>query len=72
MPENPRRRFLKASARVVSGLAIGARAQEIEAGRTTVEAIDRATLDALARIALPRQALGDAAGTSMSQSLSIA
>lgn len=60
MADIPRRRFLKASAGIVSGLAIGSSAQEPETGATAAGAIDRATLDALARIVLPRRALGDA------------
>jgi hypothetical protein len=59
MADNPRRRFLKTSAGVVSGLAIGAGAQEPETEATSAGAIDRDTLDALARIVLPRRALGD-------------
>lgn len=60
MADNPRRRFLKTSAIVVSGFAIGSNAREPETGATAPGRIDGATLDALARIVLPRQALGDA------------
>jgi len=59
MADNPRRRFLKVSAGVVSGLAVGAGAQETDNRAITAGALDRATLDALADIVLPRQALGD-------------
>ena len=61
MANNPRRRFLKASAGMVSGLALGACADEQAAPPATAPAgLDRPTLDALARLALPKTALGDA------------
>lgn len=60
MSDNPRRRFLKASAGVVSGLAVGAGAQEQDSGPNAAGANDRAILNVLAPIVLPRQALGDA------------
>ena len=60
MTDIPRRRFLKGSASVVSGLAIGACAQDAPSGATETQGLDRAVLEALARIVLPRTALGDA------------
>jgi len=60
MADIPRRRFLKGSAGVVSGLAIGACAQEAPPGATETPGLDRAVLDALASIVLPRTSLGDA------------
>ena len=60
MADIPRRRFLKGSAGVVSGLAIGACAQDAPPGEAEARGLDRAVLDALARIVLPRTSLGDA------------
>ena len=60
MGDHPRRRFLKASAGIVSGLALGSCADEQPAEPAAAEGLDRAVLDALARIVLPRAALGDA------------
>jgi len=60
MADIPRRRFLKGSAGVVSGLAIGACAQDAPPGATETPGLDRAVLDALASIVLPRTSLGDA------------
>jgi hypothetical protein len=60
MTDIPRRRFLKGSAGVVSGLAIGACAQDAPPGETETPGLDRAVLDALASIVLPKTALTDA------------
>jgi len=60
MPGNPRRRFLKASAGVVSGLALGSCDDKQGAESSAAGGVDRSILDALARIALPRNALGEA------------
>ncbi len=60
MADIPRRKFLKGSAGLVSGLAIGACAQEVPPGETDTPGLDRSVLEALARIVLPRTALGDA------------
>ena len=60
MADIPRRRFLKGSAGIVSGLAIGACAQDAPPGETETPGLDRAVLLALAMIVLPRTALGDA------------
>ncbi len=60
MADIPRRKFLKGSAGLVSGLAIGACAQDAPSGATETRGLDRAVLEALARIVLPRTALGDA------------
>ncbi len=60
MTDIPRRRFLKGSAGVVSGLAIGACAQDASPGETETPGLDRAVLLALAMIVLPRTSLGDA------------
>lgn len=59
MADNPRRRFLKASAGVVSGLALASCADEQKAEPAATDRLDRAVLDALGRIVLPRSALGD-------------
>jgi hypothetical protein len=59
MAENSRRRFLKSSAGVVSGLALGSCADEQEAEPAASGGLDRAVLDALSRIVLPRTALGE-------------
>jgi len=59
MADNPRRRFLKASAGAVSGLALASCADEQSAEPTATVGLDRAVLDALGRIVLPRSALGD-------------
>ena len=64
MANNPRRRFLKASAGMVSGLALGACADEKAAPPAAAPTgLDRPTLDALARLVLPKTALGDAGMT---------
>ena len=60
MADIPRRRFLKGSAGVVSGLAIGACARDVAPLDSEKPGLDRAVLGALARIVLPRTALGDA------------
>lgn len=60
MADIPRRRFLMGSAGLGSGLAIGACAQDAPSGATETRGLDRAVLEALARIVLPRTALGDA------------
>jgi len=60
MADVPRRRFLKASAGVVSGLALGSCDDEQGVQATVAGSLDRHTLDALGRIVLPRSALGDA------------
>jgi len=60
MADIPRRRFLKGSAAVVTGLAIGACAQDTPPNETDTPGLDRAVLEALARIVLPTTALGDA------------
>jgi hypothetical protein len=60
MTDIPRRRFLKGSAGVVSGLAMGACAQDAPPGETEIPELDRAVLLALAMIVLPRTSLGDA------------
>jgi hypothetical protein len=60
MADIPRRKFLKGSAGLVSGLAIGACAQDVPPGETATPGLDRSVLEALARIVLPRSALGDA------------
>ncbi len=60
MADIPRRRFLKGSAGLVSGLAIGACAQDAPPSETDTPGLDRAVLEALARIVLPKTALGDA------------
>jgi hypothetical protein len=60
MTDIPRRRFLKGSAGVVSGLAIGACAQDVPPVAADAPVVDRAVLEALARIVLPRTSLGDA------------
>jgi hypothetical protein len=59
MADIPRRKFLKGSAGLVSGLAIGACAQDAPTG-AAAPGLDRMVLDALARIVLPRTSLGDA------------
>jgi hypothetical protein len=60
MAEHPRRRFLKASAGVVSGLALTACADEEAAAPAAPDGLDRATLEALGRIVLPVTTLGGA------------
>ena len=60
MADLPRRRFLKASAGVVSGLALTSCGKETPQPGQAAPGLDRTTLDALARIALPHGALGDA------------
>ncbi len=60
MADIPRRRFLKGSAGIVSGLAIGACAQDAPPGETETPGLDRTVLLALAMIVLPRTSLGDA------------
>ena len=60
MADKPRRRFLKASAGVVSGLALGSCADEQLTAPAATGGLDRAVLDALGHLVLPRSALGDA------------
>ena len=60
MADIPRRRFLKGSAAVVTGLAIGACAQDVPPLDSEKPGLDRAVLEALAMMVLPRTALGDA------------
>ncbi len=59
MADIPRRRFLKGSAGVMSGLAVGACVQDAPRVETGTPGLDRAVLEALARIVLPKTALGD-------------
>ena len=59
MADIPRRRFLKGSAGVMSGLAVGACVQDAPPVETDTPGLDRAVLEALARIVLPKTALGD-------------
>lgn len=59
MADIPRRQFLKGSAGVVSGLAIGACAQDVPPRESDQPGLDRVLLEALARIVLPRTTLGD-------------
>ena len=58
MADHPRRRFLKASAGIVSGLALSSCADE-QASPIAASGLDPAMLEALGRIVLPRTALGD-------------
>ena len=58
MSDHPRRRFLKASAGVVSGLALGSCADESGAPAPQASGLDRQTLEAVGRLVLPRSALG--------------
>lgn len=61
MADIPRRRFLKGTAGVVTGLAIGACARPVPPGESDKpQGLDRAVLEALAMIVLPGTALGDA------------
>jgi len=60
MADNPRRRFLKASAGVVSGLAVGSCGDERVADTPAATGLDRSMLEAVGRMVLPRSALGDA------------
>ena len=60
MADNPRRRFLKASAGAVSGLALVSCADDTVEGPAAPAGLDRTTLDALGHIVLPRKALGNA------------
>lgn len=61
MADNPRRRFLKASTGILSGLAIGSCADEQAAAPAPAVTgrLDRPVLDVVARIVLPRTALGE-------------
>jgi len=59
MPRIPRRRFLKASAGVVSGLALASCGEEKKQADGPASPLDRTTLDALGRIVLPQGTLGD-------------
>lgn len=59
MADNPRRRFLKASAGAISGLAIVSCADEQAAKPGAADSLDLPTLRALGYIVLPRAALGD-------------
>lgn len=63
MAKIPRRRFLKASTGVVSGLALGACGDERQAETSVPSGLPRPTLEALGRIVLPRSALGNAGVT---------
>ena len=63
MADNPRRQFLKASAGVVSGLALGSCADEQGAEPAAAGGLDRPALEALGRIVLPHKSLGDAGVT---------
>jgi len=58
MSDHPRRRFLKASAGVVSGLALGACADESSAPVPQASGLDRQMLEAVGRLVLPRSAIG--------------
>ena len=60
MADNSRRRFLKGSAGVVAGAAIGACAQDAPPQEFEQQGLDRELLDALAMLVLPRSALGAA------------
>ena len=60
MADNSRRRFLKGSAGVVAGAAIGACAQDAPPQESERIGLDHASLEALAMLVLPRTALGDA------------
>ena len=60
MADNSRRRFLKGSAGVVAGAAIGACAQDAPPQDSERIGLDHASLEALAMLVLPRTALGDA------------
>jgi len=60
MADKPRRQFLKASAGILSGYAIGARAQDVPVTDVDEQKLDRAVLDALGSVVLPVTALGDA------------
>jgi hypothetical protein len=59
MADFPRRRFLKASAGTLSGLALGSCGVEQRVETPAASGLDRPTLEALGRIVLPRKALGD-------------
>lgn len=60
MTDSRRRRFLKSSAGLVSGLAMTRCAPErATPPLATAEGLDRSTLEAVARLVLPREALGD-------------
>ena len=63
MANIPRRRFLKVSTGVVSGLALGSCGDEQQAENSVTSGLPRPTLDALGHIVLPRSALGDAGVT---------
>ena len=61
MSEKLRRRFLKQSAALVTGMATASCAPSSEApSATPARELERATLDALGRVVLPEKALGDA------------
>jgi len=59
MADYPRRRFLKASAGIVSGLTLASCADDNESTPPASTGLDRAVLAALAPIVLPRAALGE-------------
>jgi len=59
MADHPRRRFLKASAGVVSGLALGGCAEEQAPAPEPLDVLDRSALDAVARLVMPVTALGE-------------
>ena len=60
MADNPRRRFLKASAGLVPGLAMVSCADEQRGHEDPPELLNRTLLEIVGRIVLPRSALGDA------------
>jgi len=59
MSDNPRRRFLKASAGLVPGLALVSCADDQRGLASRPEILDRTLLEIVGRIVLPRSALGD-------------
>ncbi|MDH4110384.1 MAG: hypothetical protein OEW35_19045 [Gammaproteobacteria bacterium] len=59
MTDVPRRRFLQVSAGVVTGLSLSSCADE-RAAETSAGGLDRPTLEAVGRIALPTGVLGEA------------
>lgn len=59
MADHPRRRFLKASAGIISGLTLTSCADEKTATPDAPAGLERATLSALGRVVLPRTALGE-------------
>jgi len=59
MANAPRRRFLKSSAGLVSGLALSSCTPGERAAPAVGPVLDRTTLDALAEVVLPKTALGE-------------